>query len=75
MIILVIVLDIVETKSGTFVSIMLYLVSAFDVTCRPHLRKKAMEHKHNVTQYRSKYQTLIIDTPINSKTEMSQAII
>ena len=74
-IILVIVLDIVETKSGTFVSIMLYLVSAFDVTSRPHLQKKAMEHMHNVTQNRSKYQTLITDTPINSKTEMSQAII
>ena len=29
-------LDIVETKSGTFVTIMLYLVSAFDVTFRPH---------------------------------------
>ena len=39
-ILLVIVLDIVETISSTFVSIMLYLVSAFDVTCRPHLRKK-----------------------------------
>ena len=23
-----------------------------------------MEHMHNVTQYRSKYETLIIDTPI-----------
>ena len=61
----VIVRDIVETKSGTFVSIMLYLVSAFDVTFRPHwLLRKAMEHKHNVTQYRSKYQTLIIKAEV-----------
>ena len=28
-------------------------------------------HMDNVTQYRSKYETLVIDTPINSKTEMS----
>ena len=56
-----VVLDIVKTKSGTFVSIMLYLVSAFDVTFRLHwLQRKVMEHMHNVTQYRSKYQTLII---------------
>ena len=26
-----------------------------------------MEHVHNVTRYRSRYQTLVIDTPINSK--------
>ena len=66
-----IVLDIVETKSGSFVSIMLYLVS-FDVTFRPQwLQRKCDRAMHDVTQYRSKYQTLTIDTPINSKTEMS----
>ena len=35
------------------------------------LQRKAVEHMHNVTRYRSRYQTLVIDTPINSKTEMS----
>ena len=28
---------------------------------------------HNVTQYRSRYQTLVTDTPINSKMEMSKS--
>ena len=33
-------------------------------------QRKAMEHVHNLTQYRSRYQTLVTDTPMNSKTEM-----
>lgn len=34
-----------------------------------------MEHVYNVTRYKSGYQTLVIDTPITSKIEMSKAII
>ena len=39
---------------------MLFLVS-FEVAFGPRwLQWKAMEHKHNVTRYRSKYETLVI---------------
>ena len=39
---------------------MLFLVS-FEVAFGPRwLQWKAMEHKHNVTRYKSKYETLVI---------------
>ena len=33
-----------------------------------------MEHKHNVTRYRFKYETLVPDTPVNSKKKIEKII-
>ena len=45
--------------------------SSMNGTCNTYVQYSAQKRPSVVTRYRSRYQTLVIDTPINSKTEMS----